>query len=498
MVKDTGASHTAVQVTSNSGQNCSVKLSRGAGDWSSSNNETIGMHLDTDRLLFSKLTAEGNNLTGYAGSTMDVDCQNSRVGIACYPYGGSIANTLQLGSIASGRTESIKISTNAGAGIADKSIEMGVDSTSSFIESNDSANAPIELQVRQGTNGNVMVIDTDGDVGIGNTTPNAKLAIACSSGKRALLVSGDPGSSQSQVYLSGATYGIAMGMNNSSASNYALSLNNSSTNIFYVQNNGQIGIGNNSPTVGKLNVTGFFGGSVPSGYYTTHSSGANIVTQSYSGSSFAYSLYCSNAIGANGIGWTSDERIKTEIAVVDDAWALQKVRDIECKEYHYKDPLLRKEHKTIGYIAQDVQQHLPQAVSQITDYVPDELRPIENITWVPVDDGFKVVIPNVIWKEEHTRMMKFYVTTTENEEEIKLELKADDNNAVIFEKQYATVYLYGKEVNNFLQIAKDKIYSLHHSAIQEIDRIQVAHKSKISTLEARMALLEQRLNNAGL
>jgi hypothetical protein len=95
-------------------------------------------------------------------------------------------------------------------------------------------------------------------------------------------------------------------------------------------------------------------------------------------------------------------------------------------------------------------------------------------------------------------MMKFYVTTTENEEEIKLELKADDNNAVIFEKQYATVYLYGKEVNNFLQIAKDKIYSLHHSAIQEIDRIQVAHKSKISTLEARMALLEQRLNNAGL
>jgi hypothetical protein len=498
MVKDTSAAHTAVQVTSASGQNCSLKLSRGAGDWSSSNNETIGLHLDTNRLSVSKLTAEGNNLTGYAGSTVDIDVQNSRMGVAAYPYGGSIATTLQLGSIGSGRTESLRCSTNAGAGIADRSIEVGVDSTSSFIESNDSSNAPIELQVRQGSNGNVFVVDTDGDVGIGNTTPAAKLSVACSSGKRALLITGDPGSSQSQVYLSGATYGIAMGMNNSSASNYALSLNNSSTNIFYVQNNGQIGIGNNSPTVGKLNVTGFFGGSVPSGYYTTHSSGANIVTQSYSGSSFAYSLYCSNAIGANGIGWTSDERIKTEIAVVDDAWALQKVRDIECKEYHYKDPLLRKEHKTIGYIAQDVQQHLPQAVSQITDYVPDELRPIENITWVPVDDGFKVVIPNVIWKEEHTRMMKFYVTTTENEEEIKLELKADDNNAVIFEKQYATVYLYGKEVNNFLQIAKDKIYSLHHSAIQEIDRIQVAHKSKISTLEARMALLEQRLNNAGL
>lgn len=375
---------------------------------------------------------------------------------------------------------------------------MGVDSTSSFIESNDSANAPIELQVRQGTNGNVMVIDTDGDVGIGNTTPAAKLSVACSSGKRALLITGDPGSGASQVYLSGATYGIAMGMNNSSASNYALSINNSSTNMFYIQNDGIIGIGNSSPSVGKLQITGFVGGSVPRGYFTTHTSGANIATQPTSGSSFAYSLYCSNAIGANAIGWTSDERIKTEITVVDDAWALQKVRDIECKEYHYKDPIMRKEQKTIGFIAQDIKQHLPQAVSQITDYVPDELRPIENINWMPVDGGFKVVIPNVIWKEEHTRMMKFYVTTTEDEQEIKLELKADDNNAVIFEKQYATVYLYGKEVNNFLQIAKDKIYSLHHSAIQEIDRIQTAHKNKISTLEARMALLEQRLNNAGL
>jgi len=496
MVKDTGASHTAVQVTSGAAQNCSVKLSRGAGDWSSSNNETIGLHLDTDSLLFSRLTAEGNNLTGFSGDAMRVDVLNSKVGIASYPYAPS--TTLQLGSIGSARNESIKISTNAGAGIADRSIEMGVDSTSSFIESNDSANAPIELQVRQGSNGNVVVVDADGDVGIGNTTPAAKLSVACSSGKRALLITGDPGSGASQVYLSGATYGIAMGMNNSSASNYALSINNSSTSMFYLQNNGQIGIGNNSPTVGKLQITGFVAGSVPQGYYSSYNGSGGIHTVGYSASSFAYSLYCSNAIGANAIGWTSDERIKTEITVVDDAWALQKVRDIECKEYHYKDPIMRKEQKTIGFIAQDIKQHLPQAVSQITDYVPDELRPIENINWMPVDGGFKVVIPNVIWKEEHTRMMKFYVTTTEDEQEIKLELKADDNNAVIFEKQYATVYLYGKEVNNFLQIAKDKIYSLHHSAIQEIDRIQTAHKNKISTLEARMALLEQRLNNAGL
>ena len=499
MVKDTGASHTAVQITSGAGQNCSLKLSRGAGDWSISNSETIGLHMDTNRLLISKLTAEGNNLTGYAGSTVDVDVQNSRMGIGVFPYGGSIANTLQLGSIASGRTESIKISSNVGAGVSDTSIELGVDATSTFIECNDSANAPRALEIRQGTNGTELLIDTSGNVAINKTTSSSNLEIASTSGQNALRITGDSGTSNSQLSLEGSTYGAYIQTNNTSASYHAIAcLDGSSNTLFKVQNNGQVGVGLSSATVGKMQISGYVAGSIPQGYYTNYNGSGGIHTVGYGASSFAYSLYCSNAIGCNAIGWTSDERIKTEITVVDDAWALQKVRDIECKEYHYRDPLLRKEQKTIGYIAQDIQQHLPQAVSQITDYVPDELRPIENITWVPVDGGFKVVIPNITWKQEHTRMMKFYVTVMGDQEEIKLELKADENNAVIFEKQYSTVFLYGKEVNNFLQIAKDKIYSLHHSAIQEIDRRQTADKNKIAMLEQRMALLETRLNNAGL
>lgn len=268
----------------------------------------------------------------------------------------------------------------------------------------------------------------------------------------------------------------------------------SSGNIrMFVSNNGIVGVGTISPTVGKIQVSGYVGGSVPRGYYTTHTSGTSIATQSTSGSGFAYSIYCSNAIGANGIGWTSDERIKTEISVVDDAWALQKVRDIECKEYHYKDPLMRKSQKTIGYIAQDVQQHLPQAVSVISEYIPDEMRPIENITWTPTENGFKVVIPNLTFSEEHTRDLLFYVSNNEDEEEQRIELTADEENAIIFEKQYTKVFLYGKKVNNFLQIAKDKIYSLHHSAIQEIDRRQTTDNERILELEGELSEAQETI-----
>ena len=155
---------------------------------------------------------------------------------------------------------------------------------------------------------------------------------------------------------------------------------------------------------------------------------------------------------------------------------------------------MRKEQKTIGYIAQDIQQHLPQAVSVITEYVPDEMRLIENITWTPTEGGFKVIIPSLTFSSEHTRELLFYVTLGgEEEPESRIELTADEDNAVIFEQQYSTVFLYGKKVNNFLQIAKDKIYSLHHSAIQEIDRRQSTDNERILELEGDLATAQETI-----
>jgi hypothetical protein len=367
-------------------------------------------------------------------------------------------------------------------------------------------NAAVDIGNIQVSTNTISSTNTDGDillspngtgnVGINTASPTAKLHITTSSGKRALEINGDPGSEHAQVYMSGATYGFAIATNNTSASYYGLSINNSSTNTFIVLGNGQVGIGNSAPTVGKLNVNGYVGGSVSTGYYTEYNGSGGIRSVAYGGSSFAYSIYCSNAFGCNGIGWSSDERIKTEITVVDDAWALQKVRDIECKEYHYRDPLMRKEHKTIGYIAQDIKQHLPQAVSTIEEYVPDEMRPIENITWTPTEGGFRVIIPSLTFSTEHTRKLLFYVTLGgegEEETESRIELIADEENAVIFEKQYSTVFLYGKKVNNFLQIAKDKIYSLHHSAIQEIDRRQTTDNERILELEGELSEAQETI-----
>ena len=503
MVKDTGSAHTALQITSGASQNCSVKLSRGAGDWSSSNNETIGLHMDTDRLLFSKLTAEGNNLTGYAGSTMDVDCQNSRVGIACYPYGGSIANTLQLGSIASGRTESIKISTNAGAGVADKSIEMGVDATSSFIESNDSANAPIELQVRQGTNGNVMVIDTDGDIGLNQSSPGAKLHINASTGKRQLQLEGDPVSA-SQVLITGGTYGIAMTMNNSLSSAYALSVNNSGGSIMYLQNNGYLGIGTSSPRAPLEIISSNAGVVLSSGQrqYFDYNSGPNKDTNTWTFN--AVSIYARGDILSNGYILShasttfSDRRIKDNIVDVEDDQCLQTLRLIKPKQYTYRDIAKQGTQPVWGFIAQEVAETLPYAVSTIEKEIPN----VYKRATVSPDRKTLIFAEPIVFEDEHRRV----ILKTHHNKDVEVLVVSHSPTSLTLEKEIEQddisienqVFVYGQIVKDFHHLKKDAIFTVAVSALQEVDRQQQLHKNKISTLEARMALLEQRLNNANL
>lgn len=219
-----------------------------------------------------------------------------------------------------------------------------------------------------------------------------------------------------------------------------------------------------------------------------------------------YSIWASQLIGASGYVSTSDARIKTDITVVDDEWALQKVRDIECKDYHYVDPALKSQNKTIGFIAQDVEQHLPHAVTTITSFIPDELRSIffAGITNLP-DGTVKVKLPPITWLPEHTRKIKAYVRMEGEEEETELIETVDADNCIVIEKAYTHFYLHSKQVNNFKQLDKNKIFALHHSAIQQLDRNQqeddqaiVALQEENALLKTQMADVLARLQAAGL
>jgi hypothetical protein len=119
----------------------------------------------------------------------------------------------------------------------------------------------------------------------------------------------------------------------------------------------------------------------------------------------------------SAIEFTSDSRIKKDIVDADIEDALQKVLDIELKEYGYTDPIKEGE-KTVGFIAQQVKEVYPDAI-RVSDSEED------------------------IWNEAGEKV----------------------------------------QISDLHRIKKDKIYALHHGAIQSL-------VAKIAALEARLAALE--------
>ena len=198
-----------------------------------------------------------------------------------------------------------------------------------------------------------------------------------------------------------------------------------------------------------------------------------------------------------GFYTSSDQRIKTNIVDVPDNLALQQVRDIPCRYYEYIDTITKGTEKTIGFIAQEVQEVIPIAVSKIKEFIPDEYRILENISWEEFDDV----------SDKNTYKMssdltdvsgvkyKFITANDASDTPIETEIIGNSDNSFTFDVSYQHVFCYGKQVDDFHSIDEAKIFSLHHSAIQEIDRQFEAEKVKTTTLEAKVTELETQLSN---
>ena len=87
---------------------------------------------------------------------------------------------------------------------------------------------------------------------------------------------------------------------------------------------------------------------------------------------------------------------------------------------------------------------------------------------------------------------KFYVSNT-NDDEVEKIVTGSSDNTFTFEQQWTNVFCYGREVDDFHTVDKNKLFALNFSATQELDRQQQADKAKIQTLETKVQTLETTL-----
>ena len=101
-------------------------------------------------------------------------------------------------------------------------------------------------------------------------------------------------------------------------------------------------------------------------------------------------------------------------------------------------------------MAQEVREHLPEAVTLEKNIIPDEMREIENPQWTEDVDGKWILnIENLDFSSNHTGKCSFRLMNDETDyDEIELTVN-DDKKTFTFEKHYNLVFLVGKEVNDF-------------------------------------------------
>ena len=92
------------------------------------------------------------------------------------------------------------------------------------------------------------------------------------------------------------------------------------------------------------------------------------------------------------------------------------------------------------------------------------------------------------YPDENTSNAATEVTITEILSSTKLRI---ETNEEITEE----IFVYGQEVNNKYFLAKDKIFTVGISALQEIDRQLQSKKEKTSILETKVPVLEGEMNN---
>jgi hypothetical protein len=270
---------------------------------------------------------------------------------------------------------------------------------------------------------------------------------------------------------------------------------------------GNVGVGTTNPFA-KLHINGSSGAlsSSTRAYFRYNDYGSGPTIKVNAGTWGGMSLYASSSIvGGNYIAShagaisASDERIKKNIVDADDAECLEVLRLLKPKKYQYKDVVKRGEEPVWGFIAQEVANVLPYSTHLRQDFLPNiyELANVSSSNVITFsnfntsnletnatiqvmskdDEEKRVTIAEVI--DEHTIRV--------NEDLSDWIGAVDETGNLVNGNQ---LFIYGEQIDDFMFVKKDAIWTVATSALQEVDRQLQDTKAQLASVLARLDALE--------
>jgi hypothetical protein len=172
------------------------------------------------------------------------------------------------------------------------------------------------------------------------------------------------------------------------------------------------------------------------------------------------SIKADGAVWTTGVVFSSDRRIKTNIRDISENIALQQILKLKPKIYNYIDPL-RTKNEVYGFVAQDVKETFPDAVSTKSDFIPninikciinskDTLLLDTNNLDLNINDSILII-------DSYGVKLEVKITFIN-----KISIKVDKE----LEGDYCI--LYGTKVSDFHTLDKNYIYTLNVCATNQL------------------------------
>ncbi|MGX7668652.1 tail fiber domain-containing protein [Flavobacterium pedocola] len=242
-----------------------------------------------------------------------------------------------------------------------------------------------------------------------------------------------------------------------------------------IHSNGNVGIGSTAPIQAKLVIIGTQDSTLSYGYLQSDGT-----TGTSSGTS-GYSIYASGKIAATEFNAFSDKRIKNIKGISNSSKDLETLNKIQITDYTFKDSIGKGTGLNKKVIAQQVEKVYPQAVSKITDIIPD----IYSIA--KIKDG-RIILKNTLQKGDRVKLV------FENRTEMAEVLQADEYGFNIALNDEGKVFVYGREVKDFHTVDYEALSTLNISATQELIKIINQQETQIRNLKADNADMNKRLS----
>ena len=317
----------------------------------------------------------------------------------------------------------------------------------------------------------------DGNIGIGTSAPEKHLHVAGASDQEIMIESTDTNGGVKWSLQSSA------GRTGDSAGRFEIINRTDSNNRFTIMRRGGIGIGTTEPTKAAL-VVAYSGAnvSIPLGYRVMN---LHECRNYHGAQNQPYSIWSEGRVAAEEFNSVSDTRIKNIQGRSDSATDLCTLLGIEVTDYTYKDVIGKGTGTYKKVIGQQIEKVLPQAVSRVTDVVPDIYQQASlHDGWVTLSTDLKT-----------GDRVKLITEKGEGVHEV-LEVTADKFR-VDLEHEVDTVFVFGREVNDFVTVDYDAIAMLNVSATQqlkkELDQEVRALRAENAELRATNDALAQRL-----